>query len=527
MASSESFERPGALRWFSSIASAVPALVVLALLGGVAWWGHHSGWTLPKRAALAGEKKEADDWCAEHSVPESACVECNAKLAPKPPSFGWCEKHGVHDCPWCHPEVAQLRGSVPTVTADDLARAKRALDFTERPENSPRCKLHARRIQFESSEAVDKAGVGVDVVSADAVVESVSAPGEIGYDQTRVAHLSTRAPGTVFRVFKRIGEPVKAGELLALVEAGDVGKAKADLRQALAAVDSKSQTLANLKASTGVVTDARVREAEATLREARIRMNAARQALVNLGLTIDEAEVTNATDEQLERKLHFLGLPASTTQSLDPRTTTSNLLPMFAPMGGVITSGDVVAGEVVDVARVLFEVVDTSRLWVTLDVTAEQTRRVKLGQSVRFKTDGGKEEAVGTVVWRSTQADPKTRTVKVRADLHDPTGRFLANTFGTGRIVLREEPKAVVVPNAAIQWDGNCFVVFVQDKDFRKPNAFKLFHVRSVRIGVKSDTQTEIIAGLLPGEVIVTKNAEVLRGELFRSNIGDGCGCGH
>ena len=525
MASSESFERLGALRWVGGIASAVPALVVLALLGGVAWWGHHSGWTLPKRAALAGEKKEVDDWCAEHSVPESACVECNAKLAPKPPSFGWCEKHGVHDCPWCHPEVAQLVGSVPIVTADDLARAQRALDFTERPKNSLRCKLHSKRIQFASSEAVVKAGIDVYKVDTGAVVESVSAPGEIGYDQTRVAHLSTRAPGTVFRVFKRIGESVKAGELLALVEAGDVGKAKADLRQALAAVDSKSQTLANLKASTGVVTDARVREAEATLREARIRMNAARQALVNLGLTIDEAEVTNATDEQLERKLHFLGLPASTAQPLDPRTTTSNLLPMYAPMSGVITSGDVVAGEVVDVARVLFEVVDTSRLWVTLDVTAEQMRCVKLGQMVWFKTDGAKEEeVVGTVVWRSTQADPKTRTVKVRADLHDPKGRFLANAFGTGRIVLREEPKAVVVPNEAVQWDGNCFVVFVKDK---KANAFALFHVRSVRIGVKGDKNTEIIAGLLPGEWVVFKNAEVLRGELFRSNIGDGCGCGH
>ncbi len=523
MNTSEPIERRSLL---SRVVGAAPTLVVLALLGGVAWWGHSTGWTLPKRAALAGDKKEADDWCAEHSVPESVCVECNHKLAPHAPAFGWCSTHGVHNCPLEHPEVAQLR-SVPTVTTDELARVKRALEFTERPENSPRCKLHARRIQFASAEAVDKAGIGVDVVGTDAVVESLSASGEIGYDQTRVAHLSTRAPGAVFRVFKRIGDPVKAGDLLALVEAGDVGRAKSDLRQAVAAVDSKTQALATLKASGGAVIDARVREAEAALREARIRVAATRQALVNLGLTIDEAEVLNATDEQLERKLHFLGLPAHATKSLDPRTTTSNLLPVCAPIDGVITTGDVVTSEVVDVARVLFEVVDTSRLWVTLDLSAEQARRVKLGQPVRFKADGGKEESVGVLAWRSTQADTKTRTVKVRADLHDPDGRYLANTFGTGRIVLREEPKAVVVPNAAVQWDGNCFVVFVQDKDYRKPDAYKLFHVRSVRTGAKNDTHTEIIAGVLPGEVIVTKNAEVLRGELFRGNIGEGCCSGH
>lgn len=516
-------ERRGVVR---RVAGALPPLAVLALLGAVAWWGHAHEWTLPKRAALAGEKAEKGDWCDEHSVPESACVECNHNLVPHPPTFGWCAVHGVHDCPLDHPAVAQLRTPYP-VTPDDLARARRALEFTDRPENSPRCKLHARRIQFASEDAADKAGIGVDVVGTDAVTESVTAPAEIGYDQTRVVHLSSRAPGAVFRVFKRIGDPVKAGDLLALVEAGDVGKAKSELRQAVAVVDGKTQALANLKASGGAVLDVRVREAEAALREARIRLTAARQVIVNLGFAFDPADAAGATDDQLEHKLHFLGLPAAVVNALDAKSTTSNLLPLFAPMDGVVTSGDVVAGEVVDAARVLFEVVDTSRLWVTLDLATEEARRVKLGMAVRFKADGGKEEAVGAVVWRSTQADPKTRTVKVRADLHDPQGRFLANTFGTGRVVLREEPKAVVVPNAAVQWDGSCFAVFVQDKDYRKPGAYKLFHVRSVRVGAKSDTHTEIIAGLLPGEWIVTKNADVLRAELLRANMGDGCGCGH
>lgn len=251
MSSSTPTERRSVL---SRVVGAVPALAVLAMLGGVAWWGHSTGWTLPKRAALAGETKEQDDWCVEHSVPESACVECNHDLMPHPPAFGWDAIHGVHECPLCHPEVAQLR-SIPAVTADDLARAKRALEFTDRPENSPRCKLHARRIQFASDEAVTKAGIGVEPVSTDAVVESVSAPAEIGYDQTRVAHLSSRAPGAVFRVFKRIGDPVKAGDLLALVEAGEVGKAKSELRQAVAVVDSKAQAVATVKASPGVVLD--------------------------------------------------------------------------------------------------------------------------------------------------------------------------------------------------------------------------------------------------------------------------------
>jgi cobalt-zinc-cadmium efflux system membrane fusion protein len=506
----------------------VPTVVVLGLIGLGGWYGHRCEWKFPKRAALADEAKAPDDWCAEHSVPHSGCVECKAELLTRPPGFGFCSVHGVQDCPLCHPEVAQL-DQPPAVTPADLERAKRALELTVRPENSPKCKLHTRRLQFASAEAADKAGVGarsVDPVKTDHVEEAVSAPGEIGYDQTHVAHLSARAPGSVYRVFKRLGDAVKAGDLVALIESAEVGKAKADVRTALGAADSRSQTLANLKTA-GVVPDARLREAEAALREARIRLSAARQALVNLGMHLTEADVVGVTDEQLEIRMHFLGVPPEVAATLDPKTTTSNLLPVVAPMDGLVTSRDVVAGEVVDPARMLFEIVDTRRLWCTLELPVEDARRVRPGLPVRFKPDGGKEEAVGLVVWRSTQADPRTRTVKVRADLVDASGRFVANTYGTGRVILRDEPSAVVVPNAAVQSDGNCNVVFVRDRDYLKPGAFKVFHVRAVRLGVRGDANTEIVAGLLPGEVIVTVNADVLRSELLRGNMGDGCGCGH
>ena len=127
--------------------------------------------------------------------------------------------------------------------------------------------------------------------------------------------------------------------------------------------------------------------------------------------------------------------------------------------------------------------------------------------------------------WISTDADDVTRTVKVRVDLPNADGRLRANTFGTGRIVLREEPKAIVVPSEAIHWDGTCNVVFVRDKNFFKPDAPKIFHVRSVRPGVKDGDTTEIIAGLLPGEVIASKNSVVLEAQLLKSNLGAGCGC--
>jgi membrane fusion protein, heavy metal efflux system len=115
--------------------------------------------------------------------------------------------------------------------------------------------------------------------------------------------------------------------------------------------------------------------------------------------------------------------------------------------------------------------------------------------------------------------------VKVRVDLPNVDGRLRANTFGNGRIVLREEPRAVVVPSEALHWDGCCHVVFVRDKHYLEPDRPKFFHIRKVRPGVKQGNSTEIIVGLFPGEVIAAKNSVVLEAQLLKSNLGAGCGC--
>ena len=183
---------------------------------------------------------------------------------------------------------------------------------------------------------------------------------------------------------------------------------------------------------------------------------------------------------------------------------------------------DLVVGEVVDTAKVLFTVADTSRLWLTLNVRLEDRPRLALGQPVRFHADGGAGDAAGAVTWISTAADERTRTLQVRADLPNPDGRLAAHTFGTGRVVLREEKDAIVVPSEAVHWEGDCHVVFVRDRDFLTPGAPKVFHVRSVRPGAHDDKVTEIIAGVLPGEVVAAKGSGTLWAELLKGNLGEG-----
>ena len=194
-------------------------------------------------------------------------------------------------------------------------------------------------------------------------------------------------------------------------------------------------------------------------------------------------------------------------------------------MSGAIVTADVVAGEVVSATNMLYTIADPRRLWLVLNVRPEDARYVTPRQVVRFKTDESPVETVGTVAWISPAVDEHTRTLRVRVELDNSDRKLRDKTFGTAHIVLREEPNAVTVPREALQSTADAQFVFVRDKNFLKKDSLKVFHVRQVRVGARDDQHVELLAGVLPGEVVATKGSAVLLAQLLRANLGAGCGC--
>lgn len=511
-------KRPGLIRRALGM---IPTLLTFALLGAVAYWGHHTGWTMPKLSALRGTAEKAnDDWCAEHSVPESACVECHDELMPKPTAFGWCRIHGVSECPTCHPELAQTRTTPKPPGYDPLP----ALALLPREENNSKCTLPHRRIQFASKDAVAKAGVDVNTAEERAMTESVVANGEIGYDPTTVVRLSSRTAGTVRRVLKAVGDTVQPGEVVALVDSAEVGKAKTEYATAVVQTQLKTRNLNSLNAAGSA--EKAVREAEAMVEEARLRVLTAEQTLANLGLVPPDG-LDRLDAKEVMMRLKFLGFPKAVVDSLPADVLSANMLPVLAVQAGQVVTADVVSGEVIDPTRVLFVTANVRKMRLTLNVRQEDMKYLSVGQPTFFQADGGDKEITGPISWIGTAVDHKTRTTPVRVDISNPDGKLRSNTFGIGRVILRTEPKALTVPLAAVQWEGCCHVVFVRDRNYLNPDAPKVFHVRQVRMGAKDDTHVELLAGVLPGELVVDKGAAVLKGELLRGNLGEGCGCAH
>ena len=263
-----------------------PTVAVLAGLASVAWWGHHHDWKLPKFAEISGsETKQVADWCPEHGVPESVCVICKEAGSTKPKGFGWCKVHGVSECLLEHPEVAEL-AMVPEVSDERLKSVKEALSVRPRQSNNSKCKTQERVIQVPSIESLEKTGVEIDVASEQSVVESITANGQVIFDQTRTAHLSSRVPGTIWRVEKKLGDPVKAGDVLLLIDALEVGKAKSEFLKSLSDRRLKKRVVERLAplADTGSVPGSKFLDAEAALQEAEIRLIATQEARRQFGV---------------------------------------------------------------------------------------------------------------------------------------------------------------------------------------------------------------------------------------------------
>lgn len=342
-------------------------------------------------------------------------------------------------------------------------------------------------VQFGSEEAVARTGIELVPVEARPMASELVASGVVQYDQRHIAQLSARVPGSVWRVEKHLGDTVRKGDVLLVIESGHVGELKADFLNALVAHEARREQLAILEEVQGAVMGRQLREARSAVREARNQLTIAEQALVNLGLDVAIADYEPLDDQTRAARLRTVGLPEPLVAVIDPERITSNLLPLYAPFDGVVIGRDAVVGEVVDPTEPIFEVADVSTMWIVLNVSKEDAGKVALGQPVRFLPDGAADEHESRVSWISTEVNEQSRTLEVRAEIGNASRAALrANTFGKGRIEIDRRGSALVVPRKCVQWDGSRWVVFVPDGPTR-------FAARPVRTGLEQGDLVEIL----------------------------------
>ncbi|HEY4262065.1 MAG TPA: efflux RND transporter periplasmic adaptor subunit [Schlesneria sp.] len=379
------------------------------------------------------------------------------------------------------------------------------------------------KITFPSAHSLKVSGITTAPLQQRAIVERVQTTGVITYDERISASLSARTTGTVWRVCKHVGESIKKGDVLVVVDAAEVGQSKSEFLSALVALESKTEILTNLEGiANGAIPQRQVREAKVAMREARIRLLNAEQTLLNLGFNIKSEEYQALDDAARAERIRFLGLPESVVEGLQKMT--SNLLPIKATFDGIVLRQEVALGETAEVGKPILEIADIRRMWLKLDVPKEGASQLALGQQVTFNPDGIEKDLHATITWISTEMNEQTRTLQIRAEVDNPvvstdpqSGREVrllrANTFGTGTIILRSNETALVVPVSAILHDDRQALVFAKTDNLT-------FERVNVSLGVRDGGVVELLSGdLHPGSEIVVRGGHVLKSEWTLNHV--------
>jgi membrane fusion protein, heavy metal efflux system len=395
----------------------------------------------------------------------------------------------------------------------------------------------ARVVKLDRPDTAALVGIETGEVVARPLAEELEVHGQVAYVQSRLAQLSARVPGIVWSVNKQAGDIVEEGEVLAILDSSDVGKAKAEFLQALVQAELRQRNLKRIEDAPDSVPERVRREAEAAYREACVQRYNSQQALINLGLPVKIESLARLTDDERATRIRFLGLPDSFLRENDPETTTANLIPLKAPFDGVIIRRDITPGEVVNPAQAQLTIADVRTMWLELDVHKEDSMRVRVGQPVTFEADGLPGPLSSKVAWISTEADSRTRTVRVIAEVDNPVvevadlgpgtvpGRkrlLEANVFGNGRIRLRQTPLALMVPKSAVVWSGETHLVFVPvanpEANAQAAVAADLsrhYEPRPVEIGIASeDGYIEVLSGLVAHQQVVVSGTHVLHSQM-------------
>ncbi|MEW6428899.1 MAG: efflux RND transporter periplasmic adaptor subunit [Thermodesulfobacteriota bacterium] len=320
--------------------------------------------------------------------------------------------------------------------------------------------------------------------------------GEIRLHEDRLVHIVPRVGGIALSVAVSLGEQVREGQTLALIDSPELAELKADYLERSRAVELTRRTLERKQylRQEKIASEADWQEAEAAFQNAETLLLTAKRRLAALGLGQKEiAGLAGAGDGDFS---HYR---------------------LRAPISGTVIARHISRGEKIGEEEV-FTVADLSVVWVDLQVPARDLGRIREGfhvviTSTEGMTAEGKLTTIGPVV------DPESRTALARVELDNPQGLWKPGIFVKGEIHADTDPVAVVVPAAAVQNIEGGDVVFVPAGHGFRPVA--------VSLGKAGGNEVEILSGLMPGDPYVARGAFELKAVKVTSGAGSHAGHGH
>lgn len=354
----------------------------------------------------------------------------------------------------------------------------------------------------ELREEVEEARRGVPEAK---VVRVVRAPVEtsLSLPGTARAYIETplyaRINGYLKRFLVDLGDPVKAGQLIAEIESPEVDQqlrqARANLAVARAGL---SQSRANLalaqvaaKRWAALAQDHAVSQQEADEKQAALQAREADVQASDASILAQEANV-----KRFEELRGFEQITAPFDGIVTARTV---------DVGTLVTEGSSTS------ARELFRVAQMDALRVFVNVPESAMAAIEAGQSVQVRFDAHPGRLwTGTVARSARAADPTSRMMLTEISVQNRDGVLSSGLYAQVMFELKRPAPPLVVPaNALILWPKGTFAAVVGTDD----------QVRylPIQVGRDTGTQAEILSGLAEGDrVMVNPTTELKEGQKVR-----------
>jgi membrane fusion protein, heavy metal efflux system len=333
-----------------------------------------------------------------------------------------------------------------------------------------------RHLRITSGKVEERAGA-----------ETAALQGELRLNENAYAEIGAPIPSRVITVNATAGQMVHAGQVLAILESPEVGKARSEVLSAQAHLDLAKRALER-KHRLGkerIVSEREVQEAEANEASAEAELRAAQSSLGALGVKAAESEAAGYD---------------------------SSRFALHSPLTGTVIERSAVNGQLADPAQALFRIGDLSRLWLTVHAFERDAVRIKAGTQARVSfTALPGQTFMGKVMLVGKQVESDSRTVPVRIEITNQRGDLRPGMSATASVVVGNVPgKVLAIPVAAMQRFADRWVVFI-------PRGEDSFEMRPVGRGRDLGGEVEILSGLKPGETVVVDGGFLLKAQAERA----------
>ena len=176
-----------------------------------------------------------------------------------------------------------------------------------------------------------------------------------------------------------------------------------------------------------------------------------------------------------------------------------------APFTGVITQRFLDPGAVVTANNAtLFTLMDLDSMRVFVNVLEKDIPAVTTGKRATITVDAYPDRKFDGAVTRSSQAiDPSTRTMTVEIDVPNREHTLKGGMFSRVTLVVGEHPNSVTLPTQAVLGDSTGHWVFVAENNVARRVP--------VKTGVEEDNRTEITTGLTGQERVIVVGQQFVK----------------